>query len=533
MLRITGLRLPLTQRRQVKQGLLDKLQIEADQLISYSIFKESVDARRSHMIYFVYTVDFEVKDKSKIASSVRKQLQPTPQLHYATPIRTALGNIRQPVIIGTGPCGLFAALLLAQAGFNPLILERGADVDSRVQTVKRFWKQGILNPQTNVQFGEGGAGTFSDGKLTTNIKDPRCRYVLETLVECGAPEEILYSAKPHIGTDKLRDIVKTLRKRIEGLGGEVRFNSRVTSIGIHQGKVSGVLVDDTHFIEADSVILAMGHSARDSFQMCYALGIAMEAKPFAMGLRIEHPQQQIDKAQYGKFAGHPNLGAADYKLTYQATNGRGVYTFCMCPGGSVVAAASETGYVVTNGMSMHARNGLNANSALLVTVGVDDFNTENLPPRHPLGGLEFQRQWERKAYDAGNRTYKAPAQRVGDFLKVGQIQQRQPVTPTYQPGVVFTDLTQCLPDYVVEALRQALVYWGTKLSGFAAPQAVLTGVETRSSSPIRLLRGDDYQSVNVTGLYPAGEGAGYAGGIVSAAVDGLRSAEALIATCKK
>jgi len=431
------------------------------------------------------------------------------------------------VVVGAGPCGLFAALALAQAGFAPLLLERGQAIEDRARTVDAFWQVGELEADSNVQFGEGGAGAFSDGKLTTQIKERRgrCRKVLNELVEHGAPEDILWRNRPHVGTDRLRGVVAGIRASIQRLGGAVRFGARVEGILERQGRAVGVRLAEGEEITASCVILAVGHSARDTFSMLLAHGLRLEQKPFAIGCRIEHPQALIDRAQLRDLAGHPAVGPADYKLAHQAANGRNVYTFCMCPGGQVIAASSEAGGVVTNGMSLHARDGANANSALLVGVGSQD-----LGGAHPLAGVDFQRQWERLAFELGGRDYRAPAQTVGNFLAARAAKRLGGVAPTYAPGVVPQDLRGCLPDYVCAAMVEGVQVFDRKLRGFADPDALLTGVETRSSSPVRILRGPDMQSVSLPGLFPAGEGAGYAGGIISSSVDGLRVAEAAALT---
>ncbi|MDO7787728.1 NAD(P)/FAD-dependent oxidoreductase [Desulforamulus aquiferis] len=524
MIRISGIKLAIDRAElEIKERLLARLKIRDNELVDYSIFKRSIDARRREQIFFVYTVDAVVSNEQKVLSRFKedKDIVVTPNLEYEYVVAGLAPLENRPIIIGSGPAGLFAGLILAQMGYMPLILERGEDVDKRTEAVKNFWRTGKLNPQCNVQFGEGGAGTFSDGKLTTLIRDLRCRKVLEEMVEAGAPEEIIYSHKPHVGTDILRTVVKNIRQKIEGLGGEVRFGARVTGLEINSNRVMGVIVNDSDRIPAEAVILAIGHSARDTFQMLYDLGTKLTPKAFSMGVRIEHPQQLIDLAQYKQFAGHPRLGPAEYKLSYHSPSGRSAYTFCMCPGGVVVAAASEEGAVVTNGMSEHARNEANANSALLVSVTPGDF-----PSKHPLAGVDFQRKWEQRAFQLGGGTYQAPAQLVGDFLKNRPSSSWGSITPSYSRGVTMTDLKLSLPDYVTAVLREAIPYFEQKLKGFALADALMTGVETRSSSPVRIERNDQRES-NIAGLYPAGEGAGYAGGIVSAAVDGIRVAEAV------
>lgn len=523
MIRIHNLKTSLDNRGEVLPLVLKKLRLPESSVRSLHIYKEAIDARHKGSIQFVYTVDVAIDGEELILKRNRDaDVAPAPELEY-TPVRkgsTVLAS--RPVIVGAGPAGLFAGLLLAEMGFKPLLLERGDDVDRRAAVVDDFWRSGRLNPRTNVQFGEGGAGTFSDGKLTTNIKDPRCRKVLKELVAAGAPMDILYSYKPHVGTDILRDVVKAIRLRIVALGGEVKFNAHVTDIQVNRGSVTGAVVNHHETLPAEVLIVALGHSARDTFSMLLEKGVSIVPKPFSIGARIEHPQAVVDEAQYGSAAGHKNLGAADYKLSHHSVLGRSAYTFCMCPGGLVVAAASEEGGVVTNGMSEHARNRPNANSALLVGVSPEDFGDS-----HPLAGAKFQRHWEERAFKLGGSSYRAPAQTVADFMAGRPSTQWGKVTPSYQPGVEPADLTKCLPDYVVATMRDAIEVFGRKLKGFSFPSAVLTGVETRSSSPIRINRGEDGES-NIAGLYPAGEGAGFAGGIVSAAVDGLRIAECII-----
>lgn len=526
MIRVSEIRLNINEDIDKLPYKVSKiLNIRPNEIIDLNIFKESIDARRKGKIDFVYTLDIKVEDEEKILKSGKsKNITKTPDMEYIYP---NYGNVlldKRPVIIGTGPSGLFAALILAQMGYKPVILERGEDVDKRSKTVELFWKTGKLNEDSNVQFGEGGAGTFSDGKLTTRIKDLRCRKVLKELVESGAPKDIMYSYKPHVGTDILKRVVKNIRQRIIELGGEVRFESKVTNLIIKNGKVTAVEVNYEEIIDTDIVVLAIGHSARDTFEILYERGVEIIQKPFAIGVRIEHPQNLINKSQYKQFANHRRLGAADYRLTYHASNGRSVYTFCMCPGGSVVAAASEVGRVVTNGMSEYARDKDNANSALLVSVMEKDFGWA-----HPLAGMYFQRKWEEIAYNIGGGDYIAPAQLVGDFLKNRISNSIGNIRPSYKPGVKLTKIDDCLPYYVVQAMREGIVNMDRKLKGFALDEAVITGIETRSSSPIRIVRDSkSLESINVKGLYPAGEGAGYAGGIVSAAVDGIKVAEKII-----
>ncbi|WZL71315.1 NAD(P)/FAD-dependent oxidoreductase [Defluviitalea saccharophila] len=519
MIRLSEIKLPIDHTEDdIKKAILKNLKIEHKDLISYSIYKQSVDARKEDL-YFVYTVDVKIKEEKKILKKSKAKISLTPDLEYKY-VNTGSNKLEhRPVIVGTGPAGLFAALILAQMGYAPIVLERGKNVDDRTKDVQRFWKEHKLLPDSNVQFGEGGAGTFSDGKLTTQIRDLRCRKVLEELIQAGAPQEIIYKSKPHVGTDILKVVVKNIREKIIELGGEVYFESKVTELNIENGQVVGATVNDEKFIPSNVVILALGHSARDTFKMLYEKGIIIHQKPFSIGVRIEHPQEMIDQVQYGKYAGHPRLGAADYKLACHCSNGRSAYTFCMCPGGVVVGAASEEGYLVTNGMSEYKRDKENANSALLVGIHPEDFNDN-----HPLAGIEFQRKWERKAFEAGGSNYCAPAQLVKDFMNGIPSAHIGTVKPSYLPGIKLTDLSLCLPDFVVDTLKEALPLLDQKLKGFSMGDAVMTGVETRSSSPIRIERNKEYES-NIKGVYPVGEGAGYAGGIVSAAVDGIKAAE--------
>jgi len=520
MIRVPEIKLSLDQdESMILKEVARKLRIESEDIISYSIFKKSIDARKKSDLHFVYTVDVELKNEDIILKkNSKKGITKAPKQSYEYK-SIAPKNFTRPIIVGLGPAGLFAGLTLAQMGFKPIILERGKRVEERVKDVETFWHTGILNPESNVQFGEGGAGTFSDGKLTTLIKDPRSRKILEEFVNAGAPEEILYINKPHIGTDILRGVVKNIRNTIISLGGEVRFNSKVTDILVDDKRVVGVKINDNEVLECDKLLLALGHSARDTFYMIYDKGMEVEPKGFSIGVRIEHPQTLINRNQYGDFASHEKLGAADYKLSGHFDNGRSAYTFCMCPGGMVVGASSEENMVVTNGMSEHARDKENANSALLVGVTPDDYGS-----RHPLAGMEFQRRWESLAFKLGGENYYAPAQRVGDFLNSRPSKNIGEIRPTYTPGINMTDLRLCLPDYVTDTIAKALVFFDSKIKGFADPDAIMTGVETRSSSPIRIKRDENLQS-NIRGIYPLGEGAGYAGGIISAAVDGIRVAE--------
>ena len=522
MIRVTNIKVPLAERGEVFPALVRKLGLTGSALSHWYIYKEAIDARRKDRIQFVYTVDVALPNEQNLLQKMRDpDIALAPTEAYQLPKLGEQKLKHRPVIVGTGPAGLFAGLLLSELGFRPLLLERGDDVSNRTAKVRRFWSQGDLDPDSNVQFGEGGAGTFSDGKLTTNIKDPRCRKVLADLVAAGAPENILYSFRPHVGTDILRAVVRTMRETIVARGGEVRFRAQVTDWRVDRGAIYGVIVNGKETVPADLVIVAPGHSARDTFASLIVRGVEMVPKPFAIGARIEHSQALIDEAQYGKAAGHPNLGAADYKLSHHPANGRSVYTFCMCPGGQVVAAASEQCGVVTNGMSEHARVSGQANSAILVEVCPADYGSA-----HPLAGAFFQRCWEQRAWNLGGQTHRAPAQLVGDFLGGRRSATLDNSIPSYLPGVEPSDLSLCLPEYVVTSLQVGLLAFDKKLKGFAHPAAVLTGVETRSSSPVKMARREDGQST-VTGLFVAGEGAGYAGGIMSAAVDGLRVAEAV------
>ena len=529
-MRLTDLKLPLNHSAdELRQAILRRLGITADELLGYTVFRRGHDARKPAAIVFIYTLDVELKNEAAVLKRLRgdRHVGPTPDTSYHFVARAPQDSKGlRPVVIGTGPCGLFAGLILAQMGFRPLILERGKAVRERTQDTWGLWRKGQLNPESNVQFGEGGAGTFSDGKLYSQIKDPqfRGRKVLTEFVKAGAPAEILYVSKPHIGTFKLVTMVENMRAEIESLGGEIRFGSRVEDIDIEQGQVRGLRLADGEHIAANHVVLAIGHSARDTFEMLHGRGVHVEAKPFSIGVRVEHPQSLIDRARFGPNAGNPLLGAADYKLVHHCKNGRSAYSFCMCPGGTVVAATSEPGRVVTNGMSQYSRNERNANSALVVGVTPADYPGSD---SNPLAGIEFQRHWESLAFAAGGSDYKAPAQRVGDFLAGRPSTELGDVLPSYTPGVKMTDLALCLPDYVITALRESLPAFGREIPGFAMDDALLTGVETRTSSPIRITRDDEFQSLNTRGLFPAGEGAGYAGGILSAAVDGIKVAEAV------
>jgi len=534
MLRLTEIKLPLGHPDgDIKAAIVKRLGIVADKLINYVVFKRSVDARKPNAILYTYTLDVELRDEAIILDHFRNdthiRISPDTSYHFVT--HAPKNPASRPVVVGMGPTGIFAGLLLAQMGFRPLILERGKAVRERTKDTWGLWRQGVLNPESNVQFGEGGAGTFSDGKLYSQIKDPRylSRKVLDEFVKAGAPEEILYESHPHIGTFKLVGMVEKMRATIQALGGEIRFQSRVDDIEIENGKITGVVLANGERIATDHLVLAVGHSARDTFEMIHKRGIFMEAKPFSIGFRIEHPQSLIDRARYGRNAGNPQLGAADYKLVHHTSNGRSVYSFCMCPGGTVVAATSEEGRVVTNGMSQYSRNERNANSGIVVGITPEqDYPGDPMDPKKVLAGVEFQRKWESRAFELGGGTYQAPGQLVGDFLAGRPSTKFGEVLPSYTPGVHLTDLSTALPDFAIEAIREALPAFAKQIKGFDLADAVLTGVETRTSSPVRIKRNsDDYQSINTKGLYPAGEGAGYAGGILSAAVDGIEVAEAV------
>jgi uncharacterized FAD-dependent dehydrogenase len=529
MLRVTELKLPLNHGQSaLRDALRQRLGIADSDLVSFSVFRRAADARKKSAIALIYTLDVAVRDERAVLERHKgdRNIAVAPDMDYR-PVTRAPAQFSRPLVIGTGPCGLMAALMLAQMGFRPIILERGKVVRERTKDTWGLWRRAVLDPESNVQFGEGGAGTFSDGKLYSQIKDPHHlgRKLLTEFVNAGGPPEILYAAKPHIGTFRLVTIVESLREQILSLGGEYRFGARVDDLDIEdwngERRVRGVkLADGTH-LAADHVILAIGHSARDTFEMLSDRGIAIEAKPFSIGVRIEHPQSLIDRCRYGESAGHKLLGAADYKLVHHASNGRSVYSFCMCPGGTVVAATSEVGRVVTNGMSQYSRAERNANAGIVVGITPADY------PGHPLAGIAFQRHWEERAFAAGGADYRAPAQRVSNFLARRASTSLGDVVPSYRPGVTPADLSDCLPDFAVTAIREALPAFDKQIKGFSLGDAVMTGVETRTSSPVRIPRDGSMQSLNTRGLYPAGEGAGYAGGILSAGVDGMRVAEAV------
>jgi uncharacterized FAD-dependent dehydrogenase len=533
MLRLTELTLPLHHADEaLPAAICKRLRITPRELVRHVIARRAHDARDKANILLVYSVDVNVKDEQAVLARFAKDrnVQRTPDPRYKFVTQAVDGGTRKrPVVIGAGPCGLFAGLILAQMGYRPIILDRGKEVRQRTKDTWGLWRKGVLDPESNVQYGEGGAGTFSDGKLYSRIKDQRNldRKVLTEFVKAGAPAEILTEAHPHIGTFRLVTMVESMRESIEALGGEYRFGHRVDGIDIavdSQGdrRVRGLHLQTGDYLEADHVVLAIGHSARDTFEMLHAAGVHVEAKPFSIGVRIEHPQSWIDTARFGADAGNKILGAADYSLSHHCSNGRTVYSFCMCPGGTVVAATSETGRVATNGMSQYSRNERNANSGLVVAIDPQrDF------PGDPLAGIALQRHWESLAYVAGGSTYKAPAQKLGDFLAGRPSQALGEVVPSYRPGVHLTDLAECLPDFAVTAMREALPVFGRQIPGYDHPDVIMTGVETRTSSPIRFTRGETFESLNTSGLFPAGEGAGYAGGILSAAVDGIKVAEAV------
>ena len=506
------------------ETIIKKYKIEPKDVVEWHISRKSIDARKKDNIKLTYAVEINHKDEEKLVNRLHDNDVRVDVSKYEPDVEPGSEKLNnRPVVVGLGPAGLFSALMLAQKGYKPLVIERGEDVDKRTETVDKFWKTGELNLESNVQFGEGGAGSFSDGKLTTRIKDKKCDYVLAELVKAGAPAEIKYEAKPHVGTDILKDVVKNIRKQIIALGGEVRFSSKLEYINKENDKVKSIIVNGEE-ISCEAVILALGHSARDTYEMLYEVGLEMAQKAFAIGVRIEHPQDLINKSQYGKFHNHPKLKAADYKLTYQCKESRrGVYSFCMCPGGVVVAAASEEGRVVTNGMSYHARDLENANSALVVQVHPEDFGSD-----HVLAGVEFQRKYEELAYKVGGANYNAPVQLVGDFMKDRASTKIGSVIPGYKPGYKLVDMRECLPDFVVESIKEGIVNFDRKIKGYGMDDAVLTGVETRTSAPIRMPRNEDFESVSIEGVYPCGEGAGFAGGIISAAVDGIKVAEKII-----
>jgi uncharacterized protein len=506
----------------LKNKIAEILKLAKGEIIEYKIIKKAIDSRKKNNILIIYSVDVNLSNIDSVSSwNAQHRVRLIEPFIYEIKIPERRSESR-PIVVGSGPCGLFAALYLSEAGFKPLVIERGQELDDRVNTVSHFLKCGELNNKSNMQFGEGGAGTFSDGKLYSLINDPRSQYIFSEFIQAGAPASIAYSATPHIGTDRLRSVIKNIRKKIIKMGGEFRFNACLTDIEIINKKIKAVILDQNERILTDNLVLAIGHSARDTYEMLYGKQLEISPKPFAIGVRIEHHREMIDKAQYGDFFNHPKLGSAKYKLVEHISGERSVYTFCMCPGGYVMAAASEGGGVVTNGMSEYARDGDNSNSALLVAVNPEDFGSN-----HPLAGIEFQKNWEKKAFEAGGRNFFAPIQLVGDFLAGWPSTKLGEIKPTYRPGFKLTSLDTCLPDYVIRSLKKAIPQFDKKIKGFARPDAILSGVETRSSSPVRLMRNEFFES-NIGGLYPAGEGAGYAGGIISSAIDGLKVAEAII-----
>jgi uncharacterized FAD-dependent dehydrogenase len=526
MIQITELRLPIDHTpEELRKSVIDKLQIDPSDLVRFNIFKRSHDARKNSALSLIYNIHVQVNHEEellkKFAHDPHIQVAPDTQYHYLA--KAPPGFTKRPIVIGFGPCGIFAALLLAQMGFKPIVLERGKAVRQRTQDTWGLWRKNILQPESNVQFGEGGAGLFSDGKLYSHIKDPQFygRKVIAEFIKAGAPPEIEFVAKPHIGTFRLVGVVERMREEIIQLGGEIHFSSHVTEYLIEKGAIRGVNLADGQQFFSDHIVLALGHSSRDSFYALHHAGVFMEPKPFSVGFRIEHPQSIIDQARLGPHAGNPIIGAADYKLVHHAKNGRAVYSFCMCPGGTVVAATSEPFHVVTNGMSQYSRNERNANAGIVVGITPQDY------PGGPLAGIEFQRAIEAQAYLLGGSNYEAPGQLVGDFIQGRPSTQLGSVIPSYKPGVHLTDLRNSLPEYVIHAMQEAIPEFDKKIKGFAMHDAILTGVETRTSSPLRITRGRDFQSVNIQGLYPSGEGAGYAGGILSAGVDGIKVAQAV------
>ncbi|NFM16527.1 hypothetical protein FDB88_04725 [Clostridium sporogenes] len=525
-LRINNLTLEIDEDLSLlRNKVCKKLNISSKYIKDFKILRESIDARRNS-IKFNYSVEVFCEDEKRIVKNIKDKSITFQDGEYEEKIVFGTKNMKErPVIVGMGPAGMFAGLMLAKNGYRPIVIERGEAIEKRSKTVERFWTTGVLDIESNVQFGEGGAGTFSDGKLTTRIKDKRCSFILEEMVKAGAPKEIIYSGKPHIGTDILKNVVKNIRNTINSLGGEIRFNSKLENVIIKDGKVNAIIVNKEE-IPCENLILAIGHSSRETYEMLYKNNIFMESKAFAIGVRVEHLREMIDKNQYGKYAGHPRLKAADYRLTHSTKNtNRAVYSFCMCPGGEVVAASSEDGLLVTNGMSYYSRNKDNSNSAIVVSVTPEDFEGNT-----PLKGMEFQRHYERLAYKLGGENYNAPVQLVEDFLKDKNSSKLGAVKPSYKPGYEFKNISKCLPNYVVDSLKEGFSSFDNKIKGFASNDAILTGIETRTSAPVRITRNENLESISLKGLYPAGEGAGYAGGIISAAVDGVKVAENIIKT---
>jgi uncharacterized FAD-dependent dehydrogenase len=502
--------------------------VQEKEIVEWNIFKRSIDSRKKRKILFIYSVNVEIKNQEEVLNKINPLKIKKHRIRLVEPFLYNITTLKEdkkrkrPLIVGSGPSGIFCALVLAEAGLKPIIIERGKDLDSRVKDVELFFEEGKLNTESNVQFGEGGAGTFSDGKLYTNINNSRTKYIFEEFIKAGAPSEIAYDARPHIGTDKLRIVVKNLRKKIIELGGEVRFETCLTDIECEQDEIRAVILNNTERILVDELILAIGHSARDTYEMLYNKNLKMEAKPFSMGVRIEHKKEMINRSQYGEEYNNPRLPSARYDLVAHLDNKRSVYTFCMCPGGYVISGASEKDMLTVNGMSEYKQDNENSNSALLVNITPSDFESE-----HPLSGIEFQRKWERKAFELGGGNYNAPIQLVGDFLNDTPSKEFKEIKASYKPGIALMSLKECLPDYIVESLKEALPLFDKKIKGFASEEAVLTGIETRSSSPLRILRNRDYET-NILGVYPIGEGAGYAGGITSSAIDGIMLAEKII-----
>lgn len=527
MIRLNEIKLPLDHKEgALEAAIVKKLGINAEDIHSFTVFRRGYDARKKSNILLIYTLDIELENEAQLLDTFSHDphVKQTPDMEYKFVAKAPENLKERPVVIGFGPCGLFAGLVLAQMGFKPIIVERGKEVRERTKDTFGFWRKRTLNPESNVQFGEGGAGTFSDGKLYSQVKDPNFygRKVITEFVAAGAPEEILYVSKPHIGTFKLVTMIEKMRAKIIELGGEIRFSTRVDDIHMQDGQITGLTLSNGEKIESRHVVLAVGHSARDTFEMLHDRGVHMEAKPFSVGFRIEHKQSMIDEARFGKNAGNPILGAADYKLVHHCKNGRTVYSFCMCPGGTVVAATSEEGRVVTNGMSQYSRAERNANSAIVVGISPElDY------PGDPLAGIRLQRELESGAFKLGGENYDAPAQKIGDFLKGRDPSELGDVEPSFTPGIKLTDISKALPDFAIEAIREAIPAFDKKIKGFASEDGLLTGVETRTSSPVSIRRGKDFQSVNLKGFFPAGEGAGYAGGILSAGIDGIKVAEAL------